>query len=215
MAQLEKPLVSSTSSATEPQQAFPSFDNSTSLAFLPMSLVQHMNSGDFSAVRSLLAAHVSPRCTAVHDAESMSVDTFVDLFESFQDMYPDVILFVREGKVVGDTICATLLTKYTETSYLYDNIIDRLHRKFPATFPKVARRDRWLRKMHSNAFSVQDVINAIALIDQRKTLVVQGTLEWVFTFCGAKRQVSHISSAWELTSLSCVPEVVGDVRSPL
>jgi len=201
--------------APTPQAAFPSFDNSSSLAFLPLSLVELMNSGDFASVRSLLAAHVSPRCTADHDAVPMSVETFVSVFESFQDMYPDVVLFVREGKVTGNTICATLLTKYTETSYLYDNVIDSLHRKFPTTFPLLARRDRWMRKMHSNEFSVQDVLNAMSLIDQRKSLVVQGKLEWVFTFSGAQRKISRISSMWELTSLSSVPEIPGDVRSPL
>ena len=104
--------------------AFPRFNRSDSLLYLPHTLTKLMNSGDTDTISKLFQHHLDKNCVVMLGPERIGVSALLSMSRVISDIRPDLIICVRETKVVGNVIYASSYMKYTDVkqSYISDVI---------------------------------------------------------------------------------------------
>lgn len=105
--------------------AFPSFDRSDSLLFLPSTMARLINSSDSTGLSKLLQTYLDKSCqVSLHclSDQTYSLDTLLDFYSNLNDLNPDAISCVHSTKVVENEIRATVYMKYTAVKSIYTQV---------------------------------------------------------------------------------------------
>jgi len=97
--------------------AFPSFDRSDALIYLPTSLSRHMNAGDTKAVSRLLTSHLDENCAiklSFFDLGQLDRMGLIRAYEILQELHPDTISCSTNITVNENTIKASIFSKFTD-----------------------------------------------------------------------------------------------------
>lgn len=189
--------------------AFPTFDKCDSLVFLPHSISRFMNSGDITGMAALLSNHTSKNCEVDMKGMKMMMDGFLYINELMTELHPDTVSCVNTTKVVGNTIMATVFTKYTDSNSIFDCVART--KKGQPMFDMIfgnnnSHCDRATRMSHK----IEPITNKTEEEKAQMLVVCAGTADMVvyanyymkFTFDDATRKVTHINFDFELTSLT-------------
>eukprot|EP00598_Pedospumella_elongata_P009450 CAMPEP_0185014596 /NCGR_PEP_ID=MMETSP1098-20130426/99399_1 /TAXON_ID=89044 /ORGANISM="Spumella elongata, Strain CCAP 955/1" /LENGTH=327 /DNA_ID=CAMNT_0027543691 /DNA_START=53 /DNA_END=1036 /DNA_ORIENTATION=- len=118
--------MAATSRASEAMlYAFPSFDRSDSLIFLTTSLCRHMNCGDMAATSRLITSYFSKTCEiklSYWDEPSIDVQFLLKLYQMLLEVHPDSIQVAQNIKVDGNTITASIFSKYTDNRTIHNAV---------------------------------------------------------------------------------------------
>lgn len=105
--------------------AFPSFDRSDALLFLPSTLLRHLNAADMKQFSKLLLSRLAKNCE-IHvpylSSEPVSPALLVQFHGLLCDIHPDSVACVHSTKVVENTITATIHAKFTAINTIYDSV---------------------------------------------------------------------------------------------
>lgn len=184
--------------------AFPSFDKCDSLVFFPSTMSRHLNSGDYSSLAQLMAAHLHRQC-AVRISPTgnyrINAATFIKMFEVMNEAHPDSVLCVHTTKVVENVINARMYFKFTDSQIINQSMARRLtDETFNPMFAR-PRSDRFKDNMNLTSKSSAERAAINAIVDSDVDLVVYGKVDLRLIFDGAKK-VTDIDFMCEFTSLS-------------
>jgi len=154
--------------------AFPSFDRSDSLIFLPTSLCRLLNSGDLPELSKLLRSHFAKACTinmSFWDGPKIDVNILLRLYTMLLEVHPDNIQVAQNIKVDGNKITASIYGKHTDSRALHEAVhrtnrdpflTKKLIRGRAAEFQRVLKHDprppEELQRYHEMAASNDDLI---------------------------------------------------------
>lgn len=105
--------------------AFPSFDRSDSLLFLPSTMARLINSSDSAGLSRLLQTYLDKSCqVSLHclSDQKYNLNTLLEFYSNLNDLDPDAISCVHSTKVVDNEIRATIYMKYTAVRSIYTQI---------------------------------------------------------------------------------------------
>jgi hypothetical protein len=94
--------------------AFPSFDRCDSLLFFPSTLTACVNSGDMAGLSKLVASRIDKACAVSMANLDITGQDLVSIFDLMDQLHPDQIIIVHSTKIVGNTIRAEMVFKYTD-----------------------------------------------------------------------------------------------------
>ena len=105
--------------------AFPSFDRSDSIIFMPTSLCRLMNSGDIPAISKLIRSHFSKTCEikmSYWNGPSIDVNFLLKMYQMLLEVHPDSIQVAQNIKVDGNKITASIFAKHTDNRAIHDAV---------------------------------------------------------------------------------------------
>lgn len=105
--------------------AFPSFDRSDALLFLPSTLLRHLNAADMKEFSRLLLSRLDKNCdirVPYLCPEPVSPGLLIQFHELLGDIHPDSVACVHSTKVVENKIMATIHAKLTAVNSIYDSV---------------------------------------------------------------------------------------------
>ena len=185
--------------------AFPSFDKCDSLLFLPTTLSKFINSADFSAVGELFQAHTSKDCqvSLMSNLLTLNISSFVKLYELAGELYPDTLTCVHSTKVVGNTIQATMYTKYTDCAAIFDGVMKSRAKDelFQSLCMAPDRLDRYRGKILPHGRSPKEITKILAPAALDVNLITYANLTMNFTFDDSTRKITRIEYVYDVTSL--------------
>ncbi len=184
--------------------AFPSFDRSDSLIFLPTSLCRLLNSGDIPELSKLLRSHFAKTCTinmSFWDGPKIDVNILLRLYTMLLEVHPDNIQVAQNIKVDGNKITASIYGKHTDSRALHEAVhrtnrdpflTKKLKRGRAAEFQRVLKHDprppEELQRYHEMAASNDD-------------LVLYLHLDLEYTIDDLTKKVSNFSLNGRITSM--------------
>jgi len=191
--------------------AFPSFDKCDSLVFMPHSMSRMMNSGDVRGLASLLSVHATPNCEVFMKGNNLFLNGFLQLNELITELHPDTVSCVQATQVVGNTIQATMFTKFTDSEAIY-NCVARTKAKDPV-FNKLmggkdacgsTRKARFTKKIEPMVTKTADEkAQMIAVVSATAgDLVIFSNVYLKLTFDDITRKVTRIDYDFEYTSMT-------------
>lgn len=199
--------------------AFPTFDKCDSLVFLPHSISKFMNSGDISGMSTLLTNHAAKNCEVSMKGMEMLLDGFLYLNELITELHPDTVSCVNTTKVVGNTILATMFTKYTDSNSIFDCVArtksnDPLFKKIFGDLSVCGDRSkRMAHKIEPIANKTEEEkAQMLTVAAGPGDMVVYANYYLKFTFDDTTRKVTHINYDFELTSLTSAQDAAMNRR---
>jgi len=190
--------------------AFPTFDKCDSLVFMPHSISRMINSGDVSGLASLLATHTTKNCEVIMKGNNVFLDGFLQLNELITELHPDTVSCVHTTRVVGNTIQATLFTKFTDSEAIF-NCVARTKAKDPF-FNKLmgdhacgsSRKARLTKKIEPMVTKTEEEKAQMIAVAAANSgdLIIFSNVYLKLTFDDATRKVTRIDYDFELTSLT-------------
>ena len=184
--------------------AFPSFDKSDALIFLPTSLSRHMNSGDTEATSKLILSHLDRDCLINlehYQPGLLNTKSFVKMLDLITNLHPDSIMCAQGIKVDGNQISASLFAKFTDNKVIYESVRSTL--KDPALravfgFPRAVK----VRKSLENApRGEEESQQIITFADSDEDLLVYVHVELTMTVDELTKKVSKFYVTSRLTSM--------------
>lgn len=188
--------------------AFPTFDKCDSLVFLPHSISRFMNNGDITGMAALLQAHTSKNCEVHMKGMEMMLDGFLYLNELITELHPDTVSCVNTTKVVGNSIMATVFTKYTDSNSIFDCVART--KKGQPMFDKIFGSHPCGDRSQRMAHKIEPITNKteeekaqmLTVCSTAADIVIYANYYMKFTFDDATHKVTHINFDFELTSLT-------------
>ncbi len=191
--------------------AFPTFDKCDSLVFMPHSISRMMNSGDVSGLASLLATHTTKGCSVFMKGNNVFLEGFLQLNELITELHPDTVSCVHTTRVVGNTIQATLFTKFTDSEAIF-NCVARTKANDPF-FNKlmggndacgITRKARLTKKIEPMTSKTEEEKAQMISVAEANSgdLIIFSNVYLKLTFDDSTRKVTRIDYDFELTSLT-------------
>lgn len=200
--------------------AFPCFDKCDSLIYMPHSISRMMNSGDVGGLASLLASHTTKNCEVFMKGSNVFLEGFMQLNELITELHPDTVSCVHTTRVVGNTIQATLFTKFTDSEAMF-NCVARTKAKDPFFNRLVGenacgttRKSRLTKKIEPiTTKSEEEKAEMIAVAANNSgDLVIFSNVYLKLTFDDASRKVTRIDYDFEITSLTVAQDAANNRR---
>eukprot|EP01032_Pedospumella_encystans_P019818 gene19818-22527_t len=192
--------------------AFPSFDKCDSLVFMPHSMSRMMNSGDVRGLASLLAVHATKNCSVFMKGNNLFLEGFLQLNELITELHPDTVSCVHNTRVVGNTIQATMFTKFTDSESIFNCVArtkanDPFFNKLmggPDACVSTTRRSRLTKKIEPmTTRTPEEKAQMIAVASSTaEDLVIFSNVYLKLTFDDATRKVTRIDYDFEYTSMT-------------
>jgi len=182
--------------------AFPAFDKCDSLLFLPVAMARFINSADMKGLQTVLASHKHKQNFLMnYKGLPLALSTFVLFQEILSQVCPDQIMCVHDTKVVGNTIRASLFSKYTDNKVIYEALKPTYKDAFPLLFPARSRADRWKNKLTNSLIPEQDRQGLTELAGEGVDLIVYANMDWVITFDYHTRKVTNFEYSYYLVAV--------------
>ena len=105
--------------------AFPSFDRSDALLFLPSTLATHFNSANEHATTKLIKSHFDKNCMVLISClsdDNFNANLFIKFNELVTNVHPDAFMCVHSTKVIENQIKSAVYMKFTACKSLYDSV---------------------------------------------------------------------------------------------
>lgn len=182
--------------------AFPTFDKCDSLLFLPVAMARFINSADMKGLQRVLDSHKHKQNFVMnYKGLHLALKTFVLFQEILSQVCPDQIMCVHDTKVVGNTIRASLFSKYTDNKLIYEALAPTYKDIFPMMFPNRPRAERWKNKLMNSLVPEQDRQGLAELAGEGVDLVVYANMDWVITFDHNTRKVTNFEYSYYLVAV--------------
>jgi len=203
---------------TRPIYAFPSFDKSDSLIFLPSTLSRHMNSGDMQSASKLLLSHMDKDCaiSMVHQAgefgKLMNTRLLVKMIELVSDIHPDSITCVHQTKVDGNCIMASIYAKFTDIKQVRDSVHRTIQEPVLRSLIGHSRQDGVQRLIGNDGLSDDQQQEYLSLAATEQDLLVYIHVDLALTVDDMTKKINHFKVNVRTTSMHVVPDGVGRGR---
>jgi hypothetical protein len=187
--------------------AFPVFDKSDSLVYLPVTMTRHLNTSDFPSLARLLRSHLARDCEIVMHPNypAVSVETLVRINQVFDEQQPDRIMCVHSTKVVENQICATIYKKFTACRAIYDAVARDTKFNSADDGSGMLHDIRvGARKLFLNCDGTQEVgreEQVRRMVEANIDVIVYLRIELAITFDDVSKKVTKLKFAPVLTSL--------------
>lgn len=184
--------------------AFPSFDRSDALLFVPSTFVSLVNSYDIPGLSKLLYSRFDKNCEVYMPYLGERVATVNELIQfhsQLNDLHPDAIVCVHSTKVVENEIRAATYTKYTTSKTIYDSFA-RTNVSMGNDMPMFAL-EREASIKRNLAFQTEDNAMTNAL-KTNEDLLVYMFLEMVLTIDDMTKKVTRYVVTGKITSIEPV-----------
>lgn len=200
--------------------AFPCFDKCDSLVFMPHSISRMMNSGDVAGLASLLATHSTKNCEVFMKGNNVFLEGFLQLNELITELHPDTVSCVHTTRVVGNTIQATLFTKFTDSEAIFncvartkakDPFFNRLVGEHACGITRKARLTKKIEPMTTKTEEEKAQMIALAA-GVTGDLIIFSNVYLKLTFDDATRKVTRIDYDFEISSLTAAQDAANNKR---
>lgn len=200
---------------TRPIVAFPSFDKSDSLIFLPSTLTRFMNSGDMQAASRLLLSHMDKNCVVSmahhqpdHVGGSMNAKLLVKMIELISDIHPDSVTCVHQTKVDGNCIQSSVYAKFTDIKTIRDSVHRSIRDPLLRTFIGQSRADGMNRLITNDALTDDQQQQFKSLASSEQDLLVYIHIDLALTVDDVTKKINHFKVNVRTTSMHTVPDKV-------
>lgn len=190
--------------------AFPSFDRSDSLIFLPTSLCRLMNSGDIPAISKLIMSHFSKTCVikmSYWDGPSIDVKFLLKMYKMLLEVHPDSIQVAQNTKVDGNKITAQIFAKHTDSRVIHNAV--RRTTNDPV-FTETMRKNRVeeLHQFGSATAAEMERFEQIAASHDEDDLLVYFHLDVEYIIDDLTKKVSQFNVTGKVTGLEPTNQVI-------
>lgn len=182
--------------------AFPTYDKCDSLVFLPVAMARFLNSADMKGLQTLLSSHQHKQNFVMnYKGLHLALRTFVHFQEILSQVCPDQIMCVHDTKVIGNTIRASLFSKYTDNKMIFEALAPIYKDVFPLMFSTPSRAERWKNKLQNSLIPEGDRQGLAELAGDGVDLVVYANMDWVITFDYHTRKVTNFEYSYYLVTV--------------
>lgn len=162
----------------------PQLDNSDSNIYLPSLIAKMTNSLDFDGLHKILTNRSSPNCLVEfkkHD-KKFTHDNYrmiLTLIQFLTEKYPDLVLYPKKTKVIGNKIRATLVMKHTDVQSMNDAILQSNKWQMFNHHNSVScnRADKYISMMDLTDKTPEDIMALKQLISSHQNLQVSAIWE--------------------------------------
>lgn len=184
--------------------AFPSFDKSDALIFLPTTLSRYMNSGDTEGTSKLILSHLGKDCLINlehYPCGLLNTKSFVKMLDLITDLHPDSIICAQGIKVEGNRISASLFAKFTDNKVVYDSVRGTLRDPALRTLFGCPRAAKVRKSLEHAPRGEEESQKIITLADSDEDLLVYVHVELAMTVDELTKKVSEFYVSSQLTSM--------------
>jgi len=198
-------------SAVATLYAFPSFDRSDALIYLPTSLSRHLNSGDLKQVSKLLTSHLDKNCMinmSFLEPGALNVKYLIKAYEILSDMHPDMISCATNIVVAGNKIKATLHAKFTDVKMIHDYIRATVT---DPVFAPIFQKDRiegMREELEKDGRPPEEVDHFLSMASTGEDLLVYVNMSLEMTIDDLTKKVSEFTMSGRMTSMHPVAKTV-------
>ena len=190
--------------------AFPSFDRSDALLFLPTTMISLLNSYDIASVAKLLQSHLDKNCevSILHLSEkAVSVNALIQFHSLLTDLHPDSLTCVHTTKVVENQIRAAIYTKFTANKTIYDSVARST--KDPLFVPMfgLQRGASIKRNLEIENRAEDEKTELIQIANTDADLLCYMHIEMVLTIDDFTKKVTHYACSCRITSLQPINDI--------
>lgn len=192
--------------------AFPSFDRSDALIYLPTSLSRHLNCGDMKEVSKLLTSHLDKNCMinmSFMEPGSLNVKYLIRAYEIMSDMHPDMISCATNIVVSDNKIRASIHAKFTDVKTIHDYIRATVKDPFFAPVLKKDRIEGMREELEKDGRPPEEVDHFVSLVSSGEDLLVYINLSLEMTIDDLTKKVSAFTMTGRVTSMHPVAKTVG------
>lgn len=189
--------------------AFPSFDKSDALIYLPTTLTRHMNSGDSDATAKLILSHLDKNCMidlAHYPRSFLNAKSFVKMLDLITDLYPDSIICAQQTKVDGNRISASLFAKFTDNRLVYDSVRKNLQDPAMCLLFGLPREEKLRKTLQDEPRPEEESRQILTFAESDQDLLVYVHVELTMTVDDLTKKVSEFCVSSRRTSMHLVGE---------
>lgn len=189
---------------TKPLYAFPSFDKSDALIYLPSTLTRYMNSGDMQAASKLLLSHLDKDCVVNlphHPSGFMNTKTLIKLLNLVSDIHPDSVMCVHQTKVEGNQIWASIYIKFTDCRTIRDSVRKSISDPALKTMLDISREEQVRKSLTSEERTEEQKQHFLTLADTKDDILIYLSTEVVLTVDEITKKVSQFGIRSRTTSM--------------
>lgn len=189
---------------------FPVFDQSAALQNLPATMTMLINSGNLTALSTLLYSHLDKNCKvnlSIVSESSITIRSMLKFVNFITAMNPDLIMCVQATKVDGLRIKASIYKKCTVNNLIYDvtskSVVD------PALLPILGQsRTEFIRRIIASGTTLNDEIKKIQDVDETdQDLLMYARLEMEMIVDDKTKLVSHLTITHQVSSIEPVDQL--------
>lgn len=187
--------------------AFPSFDRSDALLFLPTAFAGYFNSADSPAISKLLFSHVTKSCAVnvnVLADENINTKSFLRFHEVMSEVFPDIIMCVTATKVVENQIRANMVMKFTACKPVYESVGRSLTGTVFEQMFGSCRTTSIRRSITREEIPEDERVRFFEIADTDLDLVLNTRCEMILTVDDLTKKVTHLTIRGRLTSMEAV-----------
>jgi hypothetical protein len=179
--------------------AFPPFDKSDSLLYLPVTLTRYLNTADFPKLARLLNSHLDKNCEIAINPKFPMITShmLVKLYELMNELQPDSIMCVHQTKVVENQILATVYKKFTACKTIYDSVARSSKRSECSTLCEI-RKTMSCPQNHPSPVKTEELNR---LLQAEEMVTVYSRVDLVITYDDVTKKVVHLRCTPILTSM--------------
>ena len=189
---------------TKPIYAFPSFDKSDALIYLPNTLSRYMNTGDVPALSKLLLSHCDKSCVVdvPKFSSAINVRKLVQIFDKMFDIHPDCVAVAcaHQTKIAGNQISSSLFLKLTDIKIIQDVIRPSLHDPVLNEIFGSTRQQRMQRQLVC-AQSPEEETQIRTLGQTDNDILIHVHVKLVLTIDEKTKKVCKFGVQWKSTSM--------------
>lgn len=194
--------------------AFPSFDRSDALLFLPTTMISLLNAYDISGVSKLLQSHLDKNCAVEVSHlsnEVVSVHALIQFHSLLTDLHPDSLTCVHTTKVVDNQIRASIYTKFTANKTIYDSVA-RMS-KDPLFVPMfgLQREASIKRNLDIEKKTEHEKNQFIEIANTDADLLVYMHIEMVLTINDFTKKVTRYGCTARITSIEPINDTIEEI----
>mmetsp|Transcript_101553 Transcript_101553/g.199219 ORF Transcript_101553/g.199219 Transcript_101553/m.199219 type:complete len:289 (+) Transcript_101553:70-936(+) len=184
--------------------AFPNFDRSDSLLFLPSTLARHLNSSDFASLSKLLQSKFSKNCKVVMPYGAADINSLFTFHNLLNDIHPDFLVCVHNTKVIENKIHANVYSKFTACKPIYEAVARTdMDPCFVPVFG-VTRHSSIQKLLDLHTRSEEEAHNFMEIINTDSDLLLYLHLELIFTINDTTKKIIQYEMKGRITSVKPV-----------
>lgn len=187
--------------------AFPSFDRSDALIYLPTSLSRHMNAGDTKAVSRLLSSHLDENCAvklSFFDLGQLDRTGLIRAYEILQELHPDTISCSTNITVTENKIKASIYSKFTDCKIIQKSMRSTVTDPVFASVVHVERIDG-VRHIQQDR-TEEEMNNFMELAGSEQNLLIYMCLDLEMTVDDFSKKVTEYRVSGRVTSIHPVDD---------
>lgn len=199
--------------------AFPSFNVSDTMLFLPSAMAAFVNSADSNSLAKLLLSHFDKECEvkiSLLQGHVINTRRFLKFYAIMADLRPDFIMCVHSSKMVDNQLCASIYVKFTDCKIIYDSVARSVTDPVFRTMfnPQHAHRLNYQAKIN-RMLSAEQEDGLAKLVHDDEDVLVYVHLDMKLTIDDTSKKVTHYEVEGHVTSIQPVEALCVDSENEL